>query len=78
MRKIVRVINKYSRYSAQKQTDMELRIHFCQKLNESGININRNPVIANLYHSQKKKINVMLKSLHEDLQYDYLKVVESL
>jgi hypothetical protein len=78
LRKIVRVINKFCRYSSIKQTEIELRIYFCQKLNGSGIPVSRNTVISNLYDSQLKKIHVLLATLHEDLQYDYLKDIEKL
>jgi len=71
LRKIVRIINKYCRYSASKPTEVELRIYFCTQLKNSGIPVKRNAVINNLYQSQLKKINTVLKTLHEDLQYDY-------
>ena len=78
LRKIVRVINKYCRYSTHKQTEIELRIYFCRKLKESGIPFTRNTVISNLYDGQLKKINGLLSVLHEDLQYDYLKEIAPL
>jgi hypothetical protein len=78
LRKIVRVINKYVRYSGNRQTDIELRIYFCQLLKNSGIPIRRNAVISNLYDSQLKKIHIVLAELHEDLQYDYAKEIELL
>jgi hypothetical protein len=78
LRKIVRIINKYCRYSSSKQTEIELRIYYCQKLNGSGIPISQNTVISNLYDSQLKKIHALLATLHEDLQYDYLKAIEKL
>ena len=78
LRKIVRVINKYSRYSGIKQTEIELRLYFCVTLKHSEIPIHRNTVISNLYNSQLKKIDRLLKTLHEDLQYDYSKVRDSL
>jgi len=78
LRKIVRVINKYSRYSGIKQTEIELRLYFCITLKHSEIPIHQNTVISNLYNSQLKKIDTLLKTLHEDLQYDYSKVRASL
>lgn len=78
LRKIVRIINKYSRYSGNKQTDLELRIFFCQQLLESGIPFKRNTVLNNLYNSQLKKINAVLFTLHEDLQHDYKKAIGEL
>ena len=77
-RKIIRIINKYCRYSGNKQTEIELRIYFCQKLKASGIPFQRNKVINNLFESQLKKINSVLAILHEDLQYDYLRELKPL
>jgi hypothetical protein len=78
LRKIARIINKYSRYSGQKPTDIELRLHFCKKLKDSGIPFRRNKVISNLYEGQLKKIKSALQTLHEDLQYDYSRQLEEL
>jgi hypothetical protein len=78
LRKIVRVINKYVRYSGEKTTEIELRIHFCLLLKDSGIPIRQNAVISNMFDGQLKKIHTVLFSLHEDLQYDYRKQVDDL
>ena len=75
LRKIVRVINKYSRYSGHKQTDIELRIFFCRQLKASGIPYRQNAVLSNMFDGQLKKINAALATLHEDLQHDYRKEV---
>jgi hypothetical protein len=75
LRKIVRVINKYSRYSGNKQTDMELRIFFCQQLKASGIPIRQNAVLHNIFDAQLKKIDAAMATLHEDLQHDYRKEI---
>lgn len=78
LRKIVRVINKHSRYSGNKQTDIELRIFFCQQLRDSGIPFRQNAALNNLYAGQLKKINTLLTALHEDLQHDYMKEIGQL
>ena len=78
LRKIVRLINKYTRYSGVKETEFRLRLYFCRKLHDSGIPISRNPVINNLYQTQLKKIKIALDTLHEDLQFDYRRELESL
>ena len=78
LRKIVRVINIYCRYSGQKQTEIELRIYFCHKLKDSGIPISRNTVMSKLYDGQLKKINALLPTLHEDLQHDFRRHIEPL
>lgn len=71
LRKIVRIINKYCRYSNEKETELQLRLHFCLSLKGSGIPIKRNAVINNLYLGQLKKIRILIATLHEDLQYEY-------
>ena len=75
LRKILRVINKYSRYSGNKQTEIELRIFFCRQLKASGIPFRQNAVLNNIYDGQIKKIDVALSTLHEDLQHDYRKEI---
>ena len=78
LRKIVRLINKHSRYSGNKQTDIELRIFFCQQLKASGIPIRKNALINNIFNGQLKKIDAVLATLHEDLQHDHRKEIEAL
>jgi hypothetical protein len=78
LRKILRNINKHIRYTGSSQVTVELLICFCQSIKESGIPIQKNPVIANLYKGQLQKINKTLLSLHEDLQHDYARKVTAL
>ena len=77
LRKILRVINKHSRYSGHKQTDIELRIFFCRQLKDSGIPFRQNAVLTNIFDGQIKKIDAALATLHEDLQHDYRKEIPS-
>jgi hypothetical protein len=77
LRKIIRIINKYCRYSSVKTTEVELRLYFCKLLTESGIPFKRNTVINNIYHSQLKKLVTLIAALHEDLQYEYLRELET-
>lgn len=78
LRKILRHINKHIKYAGSAQVTIELLIYFCQSIKETGIPIQKNPVIANLYKSQLQKINKTLAGLHEDLQYDYKRAVAAL
>ena len=78
IRKILRQIRVYSRYSKKKSTEVELLLYFCERLNQLRPSIHRNRTLSNLYERQiislKKKISV----LHEDLQYDYNLQLEEL
>jgi len=78
LRKILRVINKHSRYSGNKQTDIELCIFFCQQLKASEIPFRQNAVLRNIFDGQLKKIDAALATLHEDLQHDYKKDISML
>ncbi len=71
LQKIVRSLNKSLRYSGQKQTEVEVRLYFCQRILNAGIAINRHTTINNLYHREIKRIEKALLGLHEDLQADY-------
>ena len=78
IRKILRLVNKYSRYSASKQTEVELLIYFCKKLKTSGIPLNKNPALKKLYENQLAKVKKLMVGLHEDIQYDLNKDLEEL
>lgn len=78
IRKILRKINKYSRYSGIDLTELTLRIYFCEQLKFSGIKIRQHKVLENLYNGQLKKIDSILNRMHEDLRFDYRDIVEQL
>lgn len=78
LQKIVRSLNKSLRYSGQKQTEVEVRLHLCQSIKSSGIAISKHNTINNLYHREIKRIEKALGSLHEDLQADYQFEVDQL
>ncbi|HYK56640.1 MAG TPA: hypothetical protein VEV15_09165 [Flavisolibacter sp.] len=73
LRKILRTTNKYIRYTGSKQAEAELLLYFCSKLTQSGIAFAKSNALNNLYHAQLKKIQAVIATMHEDLQYDYLR-----
>jgi hypothetical protein len=78
LRKILRITNKFIRYSGSEIVETELLIHFCRSVKTLNIEINKNPVISNIYQHQLKKINKAISTMHEDLQYEYLKEVKKI
>jgi len=78
LRKTLRVITKYNKYISDKAFSADLLICFCSKLKHSGIPYRKSQLIVNMYEQQLKKINVLINSLHEDLQQDYLHDLEKL
>jgi len=77
-RKILRTTNKYIRFTQSKHAEVELLLHFCTRLKDSSFSLKRNVILNNIYQNQLKKINKTVATLHEDLQYDYLKEIEKL
>ncbi|MCW3076183.1 MAG: hypothetical protein JWO32_792 [Bacteroidetes bacterium] len=78
LRKLLRLINKYCKYVADKAIAAELHIYFCQKVKASGIRIHRSQQLENMYLQEVKKINKLVSSLHEDLQHDYASDIDNL
>ena len=73
LRKILRVTNKYIRYTGSRQVEVELLLYYCNSLLTSGIAFRKNTALNNLYQGQLKKIAKVISTMHEDLQYDYLR-----
>lgn len=71
VRKILRNIRKYNRFSQKKETEVELLIYFCKKLKKLSPSIHRNVALQNLYLRQIASIRKKILLLHEDLQFDY-------
>lgn len=71
IRKILRNLKKYARYSQKKETEVELLLYFCQKLNDFTPNIHKNITLSKLYDRLILSIKKLVAGLHEDLQYDY-------
>lgn len=71
IRKILRLIRKYARYSLKKETEVELLLYFCEKLENLNPSIFKNKTLTNIYNREIIKIQKIVSTLHEDLQYDY-------
>ncbi|WP_109300604.1 hypothetical protein [Aquimarina sp. AU474] len=78
VRKILRMIKKYIRYSNNKETEVELLIYFCKKLNDFTPYIHKSSVLQNIRDREILSVKKKIGALHEDLQYDYQLELESL
>ncbi|MEZ5196719.1 MAG: hypothetical protein R2764_10045 [Bacteroidales bacterium] len=78
IRRIVRITNKFIKYSGNKQTEVELLIHFCRKVSESGIPLDKSMALKNIYSRHLQKIKKAISTLHEDLQHDYGEELKSI
>lgn len=71
VRKILTQVKKYIRYSKKKETEVELLLHFCWRLQEMSPTISRSPRLINVFERQLAMAEKAMSTLHEDLQYDY-------
>jgi len=78
IRKILKIANKHIKYTASKEVEVQVLMHFCTTMELSGIPFKKNIALSNLYQSQLKKIEKVINSMHEDLQYDYLKALDKM
>jgi hypothetical protein len=75
---IRRVLNKNLKLTKDPLAKIELIAYLCQHLEELGYLDFRYPVIDNLYALQVGKIEKLIATLHEDLQFDYRELLEKL
>jgi len=78
LRKILRITNRYIKYSGSRQVEANLLIHFCNRMKSLGMADTKSPVLNKLYEMQLKKIRTAMKTLHEDIQYDLQKEIDGL
>lgn len=71
LRKILRKVNKYLKYSAIPQTEVEVRLHCCILMLDNQVPLRKSAVLFNMYEQQLKKIDAALAKLPEDLVFDY-------
>ena len=78
VRKVLRMVKKYIRYSKKKETEVELLLYFCEQLKNLRPSIKRNKMLTNLYERQLILAKKRNTELHEDLQLDYTLEIEEL
>lgn len=71
LRKLLRNLKKYIRYSGRKETEIELLIEFCFLIKRSSQDLLVDKIIYSIYHKQLQIVKKRLNQLHEDLQLDY-------
>jgi DNA repair protein RadC len=71
VRKILRTIKKYIKFSKKPETEAALLIHFCRKLKKMEPSYIYNTVLTNMFDRQLGLAEKTIGKMHEDLQYDY-------
>ena len=78
LRKIVRTANKYIKYSKEPSTEAEILLFVAGEILLLNLNMRKNTALENIYLSVIKKIKKAVSSMHEDLQYDYLRQLDKI
>ena len=78
IRKILKEVKKYIRYSQHKETEVELLLYFCRKLRTMQPSFTKSPILRNTYQTQLRMIKNAVSKLHEDLQHDYGVAIDKL
>lgn len=78
LRKIVRTANKYIRYSKEPGTEVEILLYVAGRILSLELNMKKNTALENIYLSIVKKIRKTVSTMHEDLQYDYLRQLDKI
>lgn len=71
LRKIQRKIMKWAKFLQHKEWEVQLWLFFCQQIQKNGIPYFSQPILGTIMKQLIKKIDTLIATLHEDLQYDY-------
>ena len=78
LRKVLRIANKYIRYSASKTAEAEILMHYLTNFKGIRLPWQKTKATRNIYEAQLKKVRAAIDTMHEDLQYDYRRALERL
>lgn len=78
LRKIVRIAAKYIKYSNSDTTETELWLFVAETMLGLGLPMHKSTALQNIYSGIIKKIKKSMAGMHEDLQYDYLRQLNSI
>ena len=78
LRKVIRWMNKCLRFSKIKDSEVQVRLHFCRAMKASNTPIRSSKVVTNMYTGQLKKVLKVIEKFHEDIQTDVEREVQAL
>jgi len=71
VRRILKKVRKYCRYSNHNETEVELLLYFCHQMCDIKPSIFKNKTLSNIFVRLLNSIENKTIKLHEDLQYEY-------
>lgn len=78
LRKVLRLINKYSKHVSAKESEADMLAHFCFKMKALSNSYQYVQAFSNMYAQQIKKLHALVQLIHEDIRLDYKKQMEEL
>lgn len=78
LRKVIRWMNKCLRFSKVKDSEVQVRLHFCRALRSSDTPIRHSKVVTNMYTGQLKKVRTVIEKIHEDIRHDVEREIQAL
>jgi hypothetical protein len=71
LRKILKMLSKYTKFIGSKPAEIELLLNFCQNYLQYVIKQTSHKPIRLILTRQIEKVRTAIGKLHEDLQFDY-------
>ena len=78
LRSILRLITKYSKHFAARESEVEIRLQFCTNMKALASHFPYNQAFSNMYQQQIKKLWTLTELVHEDIRFDYKRQIEHL
>ena len=78
IRRIIRSVNRFLKYTDVKTTAVDVLICLCKQLRKQAKIYKESIAVQKIYKSNLKKVETIISTLHEDLQFDYQKELEDL
>ena len=78
LRKLIRWMNKCMRFTKVKDTEIQVRLHFCRRLRSSKTPIRKSKVVINMYNGQLKKVRTVIEKLHNDIKNEVEREIQGL
>jgi hypothetical protein len=71
LRKILKMLTKYTKFIGSKTAEIELLLNFCQNYLQYVVRQTSYKPIRLIFTRQIEKVQGLINKLHEDLQFDY-------
>lgn len=78
LRRIVRMVNRFIKYSDDPETPVQILMALCIEMKKLPLNFSRSASLANIVSATRNRLLKHIELLHEDLQYEYKREFQKL